>query len=121
MRGKNAQVSKPPIVMDRHIPAPLGAQLIALRDMALTLVAEVERFKLDSMLDLQDGISLQGVIRDYEIGLIKRALRLSNGNQLRASELLGLKPTTLNAKIKRYDIGLFSRIRILEEEIPQGE
>ena len=38
----------------------------------------------------------------YEIELIKRALHRVRGCQRRAAELLGMNPTTLNAKIKHF-------------------
>ncbi len=40
----------------------------------------------------------------FEISLINRALGLADGNQRKAAQILGLNPTTLNAKIKRYGI-----------------
>lgn len=82
----------------------LNAQLVALRSLALALAREVESFKLDSTLILEEGISLQNAVRRYEISLIRCALRITRGHQVHASQLLGLKATTLNAKIKRYDI-----------------
>ena len=41
-------------------------------------------------------------VRRFEIGLITRALRRAQGNQRAAARLLGLKATTLNAKMKQY-------------------
>ena len=43
-------------------------------------------------------------VREFEIRLIKRALELANGNQARAAKLLGLGTTTLNYKIKTYEL-----------------
>ena len=40
----------------------------------------------------------------YEVELIRRALKLTSGNQARAARLLGVKATTLNSKIKRYGL-----------------
>jgi DNA-binding NtrC family response regulator len=37
--------------------------------------------------------------------VIRAALEKTGGNQARAARLLGIKHTTLNAKIKRYKIG----------------
>jgi len=42
----------------------------------------------------------------FEIDLIKRALKLSDGKQKQAAALLGMKQTTLHAMIKRYRIDL---------------
>jgi transcriptional regulator with GAF, ATPase, and Fis domain len=50
-----------------------------------------------------DGDFYENVER-FETSLINRALSLAGGNQRRAAKLLGLNPTTLNAKIKRYGI-----------------
>jgi len=43
-------------------------------------------------------------VREFEIRLIKRALELAHGNQARAAKLLGLGTTTLNYKIKTYEL-----------------
>lgn len=51
-----------------------------------------------------DDLDLRRNVRRLEVGLITDALRRSHGNQTRAAQLLGLKLTTLNAKIKRYGI-----------------
>ena len=61
-----------------------------------------------------EGIDFYREIELYEIELIKRALRRVRGSQRRAAELLGLNPTTLNAKIKHFatngfDLTLFIR------------
>jgi transcriptional regulator with GAF, ATPase, and Fis domain len=44
----------------------------------------------------------------FEIALITTALRRANGHQLKAARLLNLNPTTLNAKIKQYQIRVLS-------------
>ena len=41
-------------------------------------------------------------VRRFEIGLITRALHRAHGKQKEAARLLGLKATTLNAKMKQY-------------------
>ena len=61
-----------------------------------------------------EGIDFYREIELYEIELIKRALQREHGCQRRAAELLGLNPTTLNAKIKHFgtigfDLTLFVR------------
>ena len=48
------------------------------------------------------GIDFYREIELYEIELIKRALHRVRGCQRRAAELLGMNPTTLNAKIKHF-------------------
>jgi len=70
------------------------------------------RFRQASIND--KGIDFYREIELYEIELIKRALHRVRGCQRRAAELLGLNPTTLNAKIKHFgncgfDLTLFFR------------
>jgi len=55
-------------------------------------------------LDLDQGISLKGEVRRFEIGLIQLALKRSGGSQLRAARMLDLKPSTLCTKLKTYGI-----------------
>ena len=52
-----------------------------------------------------EGISFKDVITDFEKRLIESTLEAAGGVQKRAAELLGIKPTTLNEMIKRYEIG----------------
>jgi hypothetical protein len=43
-------------------------------------------------------------VRRFEIELIQTALRHTSGVQTEAATLLGLKPTTLHAKLKQYQL-----------------
>jgi transcriptional regulator with GAF, ATPase, and Fis domain len=49
-------------------------------------------------------LKLYDEVRNFEADLIRAALVRTGGNQSRAARLLGVKHTTLNAKIKRYGI-----------------
>jgi DNA-binding NtrC family response regulator len=49
-------------------------------------------------------ISFYEEVRRFEIGLIKRALQRAHGKQREAARLLGLKATTLNEKMKQYQM-----------------
>ena len=53
-----------------------------------------------------EGISFKDVITNVEKRLIESTLEAAGGVQKRAAELLGIKPTTLNEMIKRYEIGV---------------
>jgi DNA-binding NtrC family response regulator len=53
---------------------------------------------------LPDGVGFNEAVSRYERQLIKSALRRTGGVQKRAAEMLDLKPTTLNEKIKRLGI-----------------
>ena len=50
------------------------------------------------------GIDFYKEIARYEIDLITSAVKQCRGNQARAARLLGLKSTTLNAKMKHYGL-----------------
>ena len=54
--------------------------------------------------DIKNGARFSDEVRQFEMSLIRTALGRTSGSQTRAAKLLGLKPTTLNAKIKRYGI-----------------
>jgi DNA-binding NtrC family response regulator len=55
-------------------------------------------------IDLTRGINFYDEVRRFEIDLIRRALDQTGGHQSRAARLLGLNATTLNSKIKTYNI-----------------
>lgn len=62
-----------------------------------------ESAKLQSI-DVSKGIDFYGEVERFETALIKLALDQTAGNQARAAQLLGLRATTLNSKIKVYGI-----------------
>ena len=53
---------------------------------------------------LPDGLHFYDAVSRYERQLIEAAMRRSGGVQKQAAKILGLKPTTLNEKIKRLRI-----------------
>ncbi|HEX8707639.1 MAG TPA: sigma-54 dependent transcriptional regulator [Pyrinomonadaceae bacterium] len=55
-------------------------------------------------LDIGRGINFYDEVRRFEIDLIRRALEQTSGHQSRAARLLGMNATTLNSKIKIYNI-----------------
>ena len=63
-------------------------------------------FQLPEVSVPPEGISFKEVITDFEKRLIESTLEAAGGVQKRAAELLGIKPTTLNEMIKRYEIGV---------------
>jgi DNA-binding NtrC family response regulator len=56
------------------------------------------------LFDANQSIDLYEELRQYEINLIQWALRQARGKQKIAARLLGIRPTTLNNKIKHYNI-----------------
>jgi DNA-binding NtrC family response regulator len=75
-----------------------------LRETVLQLLQEVESLTIAAPTGLKSGARLDEEVRQFEMNLIRSALGRTAGSQTRAAKLLGLKLTTLNAKIKRYQI-----------------
>jgi transcriptional regulator with GAF, ATPase, and Fis domain len=86
------------------IEESLSYRIGALRELTQVLMDEVEELETVRALDISRGINIYDEVRLYETALIRRALRLTGGNQKKAARLLGLLPSTLNDKIKRYQI-----------------
>ena len=59
---------------------------------------------MSSEIDLARGVNFYDEVKRFEIDLIRRALDQTGGHQSRAARLLGLNATTLNSKIKSYNI-----------------
>ena len=55
-------------------------------------------------IDIARGVNFYEEVKRFEIDLIRRALDQTAGHQSRAAQLLGLNATTLNSKIKSYNI-----------------
>jgi DNA-binding NtrC family response regulator len=85
-------------------------KLDVLRDAARSLskaMRAIKALELSGPADPPDvgrGVDFYDEVRRFEILLIERALWHSSGSQVRAASLLGLKTTTLNSKIKGYNI-----------------
>jgi transcriptional regulator with GAF, ATPase, and Fis domain len=83
--------------------ATLDNRLEALKDVALTLLETVDSLRGGQPVR-DHNVKLQDEVQRFETELIRAALERTGGNQARAARLLGVKHTTLNAKIKRYQI-----------------
>ena len=75
-----------------------------LKQLAEKLVAEVEGMRTKRPATFGQGFKLEVQVEEFEMNLIRHALLISHGHQRRAASLLGINPTTLNHKIKRYKI-----------------
>jgi len=82
----------------------MEVQLGVLKEVALSLLRQLDVIKTSTRPSKVDGKSLHDEVRDFEIELINSALARTHGHQRKAAGLLGLKVTTLNAKLKRYNI-----------------
>ncbi len=59
-----------------------------------------------AQIDLSHGISFYDEVNRFQLELIRRALEITGGHQSRAAKLLGMNTTTLNSKIRFYNIKL---------------
>ncbi|MFN2578744.1 MAG: helix-turn-helix domain-containing protein [Pyrinomonadaceae bacterium] len=80
-----------------------NSRLSSLRDVAVELLNAVDYLKQTTSSNEQ-SLSLDDEVKKFEADLIRAALVRTGGNQARAARLLGVKHTTLNAKIKRYQL-----------------
>jgi transcriptional regulator with GAF, ATPase, and Fis domain len=93
---------------------PVIDRVERLVQLAVSLLKETETLARDKAftdssgqlrsLDVAGGIDFNEEVRQFEIGLIKLGLNHAGGSQVKAARLLGLKPTTLNSKIKMLGI-----------------
>jgi DNA-binding NtrC family response regulator len=82
----------------------VDVQIGVLKEVALSLLRQLDVIKATSRTQPVEGRSLHDEVREFEIELINSALARTHGHQRKAAGLLGLKVTTLNAKMKRYNI-----------------
>lgn len=90
--------------LPRLRPPTLHSRLDDLRAIVRSLLTELESVRLPVELEPEGGLNLYDELKRYEIGLIRAALDKADGSQTRAARMLGVKKTTLNTKIKRYQI-----------------
>ncbi|MGH9968542.1 MAG: helix-turn-helix domain-containing protein [Pyrinomonadaceae bacterium] len=86
--------------------APARNNITALKELTLRLLREVQSISEVKTLSIERGLDFYDEVSRFEIDLIKRALLQTAGHQGRAARLLNLKVTTLNSKIKHYNISL---------------
>ena len=78
--------------------------LATLQELVLRLLCEVQCINEVNPLTLESGFDFYDEVSRFEIDLIRRALLQTGGHQVQAARLLNLKVTTLNSKIKHYQI-----------------
>ena len=89
-------------------------RLERIKEMASALLDEAESLDHEnglaetsaaiSSLNQKSAVDFFEEVRRFEMRLISRALELTGGNQARAARMLGLGTTTLNYKIKAYEL-----------------
>ncbi len=75
-------------------------------ELAFQMIAATDG--VSSEIDLARGVNFYDEVKRFEIDIIHRALEQTGGHQSRAARLLGLNATTLNSKIKNYNINMRS-------------
>jgi DNA-binding NtrC family response regulator len=88
-------------------------------DLIADQVREASQVDLPPVTIPAEGIRLEEVMLGQERRFIEAALDAAGGVQKKAAELLHVKPTTLNEKIKRYDIRPKRRRQEAEEFAPE--
>jgi DNA-binding NtrC family response regulator len=76
------------------------------RDPAMAMEMMQNAEGTSASIDIGRGVNFYDEVKRFEIDLIRRALDQTGGHQSRAARLLGLNATTLNSKIKSYNISL---------------
>jgi DNA-binding NtrC family response regulator len=80
----------------------LDSRINCLKILALSLLREIASVEKSGQGN--ETIDLQAEVRRFEEELIRSALIQTRGRQRPAARLLGTKLTTLNTKIKRYNL-----------------
>ncbi|HEX8706653.1 MAG TPA: helix-turn-helix domain-containing protein [Pyrinomonadaceae bacterium] len=97
-------------------PSAVGVKIQALKELVCTLLNEMQALEREALMselatprklhapNIENGIKLDEVVRQFETGIIEQALSITGGNQARAAQLLGIKANTLNYKVKLYKL-----------------
>lgn len=85
---------------------PARNKITNVKELTLRLLREVQSLTEVPTLSFESGLDFYDEVSRFEVELIKRALFQTRGHQGRAARLLNLKVTTLNSKIKHYNIEL---------------
>jgi DNA-binding NtrC family response regulator len=89
---------------ENHAALAFPSSITNLKELVLRLLCEVQGIAEVKTLSIEGGLDFYDEVSRFEIDLIKRALLQTGGHQVQAAKLLNLKVTTLNSKIKHYNI-----------------
>ena len=96
----NASQHQPDMSARTRSPENLDDMLDRLRELAIDLHEQVESLAKENPANRTESLTLREKVHRYELELIHEALRRTKGNQRKAAKLLGIKPSTLNSKLK---------------------
>ena len=88
--------------------ARLDTKIEELDNLASAIVSTTQDLKIYARTiespSFEEPVDFYSTVRNFEILLIQRALRVTGGSQAKAARLLKMNATTLNTKIKGYEI-----------------
>jgi len=102
-----ARIAKGLRTQPAHQDAQLRTSIEELSSLASAIVnttAELEALGYPLTESWQDSVDFYPLVRKFEVWLIQRALMKTRGSQTKAAALLNLKISTLNSKIKSFEI-----------------
>lgn len=82
----------------------LAEKIDYLKEVTATLLEEVKLRSSLKLIEVEQGITLEEEVLNFELQLIKPALEKTKGNQKSAARLLNIKYSTFCAKVKRHNI-----------------
>jgi DNA-binding NtrC family response regulator len=96
------------LVDPQGLPNQSGAlgmecRIKALRMLAKNLLQQMEAMESAGP-EQRASVNAHSLVDQFEAQLIRSALLVTGGHQRRAATILGLKPNTLNNKIRRYEL-----------------
>lgn len=110
MKTKNSisQSAKKP---SREINRAFNSRVAEIAKLTAVLAQAVADLKLADLPTPSETADFYDLVRRFEVSLIERALRQSGGSQVKAARLLNLQKTTLNSKIRSYNIQVADVLR----------
>lgn len=101
---RTTQTEIPPHSQSSRDANLLNTKLANISSLVSSLNAAVEDLETLDLTRMDEQFDFYNEVERYEIKLIKSALRITGGSQIKAAKLLKLKATTLNAKIKNFKL-----------------
>lgn len=99
-----------PVCLEGYLQSPNQPRNCFEVLVGMIAVLRLIKRELEALLRTELGVAMDfpvdfyEQVKQFEIDLIQTALRNTAGHQQRAARLLGIQASTLNMKMKRYDI-----------------
>jgi len=107
LNAGNESVPDERMTVDRSLDAQVSLHdgIDSLHRLVTQLTNAVETLEEPTVPSIEAGLDFYAEVRKFEMGLIRRALKFTNGAQNKAALILKMKHSTLNYKIKQYRLG----------------